>query len=389
MVRTKAFFTPTILQNFIRLMKRNSILALCAGLLLIAACNNGENDNQTADKYPVTKPVFRDTSYYSEYIAEIHSVQNIEIRTRVKGFIEQNHLDEGKNVSQGQLMFSLGSAAYKEELLKAKAQVKSAIAEMRTAQLELQNKKLLFSKKIVSKTELEKAEANLEALEAKVEEAKAHEASAKLNLSYTHIKAPFDGTINRIPYKVGSLIDEGTLLTTLSNNKQVYAYFNVSEKEYLKYMQRKVTEQDILLQLADNTMHKHPGKIQTIEGEFDRNTGTIAFRAIFPNPEMLLKHGASAKVLIKNELKRALIIPQKATFEIQDKFYVFVVDKDNKIRTRNIHIGMRLPHLFLIDAGLSTDDVILYEGIQNVKDGDEITPEMVNPMSIIYELQAK
>jgi membrane fusion protein (multidrug efflux system) len=109
-------------------------------------------------------------------------------------------------------------------------------------------------------------------------------------------------------------------------------------------MERKLSEQDILLQLADNSRHKHPGKIQTIEGEFDRNTGTIAFRAIFPNPEMVLKHGASAKVLIKNELKKVLLIPQKATFEIQDKFYVFVVDKDNKIRTRNIHIGMRLPH---------------------------------------------
>ncbi|MFY8190332.1 MAG: efflux RND transporter periplasmic adaptor subunit [Bacteroidia bacterium] len=370
-------------------MKRNSILALCASLFFILACNENDETNKTANTYPVTKPVYRDTSYFSEYIAEIHSVQNIEIRTRVKGFIEKNHLDEGKNVSQGQLMFSLSSASYKEELLKAKAQVKSAIAEMRTAQLELQNKKLLYNKKIVSKTELEKAEANLEALEAKVEEAKSHEAGAKLHLSYTQIKAPFDGTLNRIPYKVGSLIDEGTLLTTLSNNRQVYAYFNVSEKEYLKYIQRKVTEQDILLQLADNSMHKQPGKIQTIEGEFDRNTGTIAFRAIFPNPEMILKHGASAKVLIKNELKNALLIPQKATFEIQDKFYVFVIDKDNKVRTRNIQIGMRLPHLFLINGGLSSNDVILYEGIQNVKDGDQITPEMENPMRIIAELQAQ
>jgi len=369
-------------------MKKNSILALCASLLLLA-CNESNNNTISSNKYPVTKPVYRDTSYYSEYIAEIHSVQNIEIRTRVKGYIEKNHLDEGKTVQEGQLMFSLSSSFYKEELIKAKALVKSAIAEMRTAQLELQNKRLLFGKKIVSKTELEKAEANLEALEAKVEEAKSHEATAKLHLSHTQIKAPFAGTLHRIPYKVGSLIDEGTLLTTLSNNKEVYAYFNVSEKEYLKYMERKLSEQDILLQLADNSRHKYPGKIQTIEGEFDRNTGTIAFRAIFPNPEMVLKHGASAKVLIKNELKKVLLIPQKATFEIQDKFYVFVVDKDNKIRTRNIHIGMRLPHLYLIDAGLSVDDIILYEGIQNVKEGDEIIPEMINPITIIKALQAK
>jgi len=370
-------------------MKNKSIITVLTGLLFIFSCNQGGEEKATATKYPVTNPVLRDTSYLSEYIAEIHSVQNIEIRTRVKGYIEQNYLDEGKNVQEGQLMFSLSSSSYKEELVKAKAQVKSAIAEMRTAQLELQNKKLLYNKKIVSKTELEKAEANLEALEAKVEEAKSQEAGAKLHLSYTTIKAPFKGTINRIPYKVGSLIDEGTLLTTLSNNTQVYAYFNVSEKEYLKYIQNKVGEQDILLQLADNSVHKYPGKIQTIEGEFDRNTGTIAFRAIFPNPELILKHGASAKVLIKNELKNVLLIPQKATFEIQDKFYVYTVDAQNKISMRNIQIGRRMPHLFVVVGGLSPQDKIVYEGIQNMKDGDEITPEMLNPLSIIQTLKSQ
>jgi membrane fusion protein (multidrug efflux system) len=370
-------------------MKNLSVVALCASVLIMLACNNSGENQKTFTKYPVTQPILLDTSYNSEYIAEIQSVQNIEIRTRVKGFIEKNYLDEGKNVSAGQLMFSLSSSSFQEELIKARAQVKSAIAEMRTAQLELQNKKLLFDKKIVSKTELEKAQANLEALEARVEEAKSHEASAKLHLSYTKISAPFDGSINRIPYKVGSLIDEGTLLTTLSNNKQVYAYFNVSEKEYLKYIAKKVAEQDILLQLADNSMHKYPGKIQTIEGEFDKNTGTIAFRAVFPNPELVLKHGATAKVLIRNDLKKVLLIPQKATYEIQDKLYVFVVDKEGRISTRNIQIGMRLPHLFVVESGLSTTDVVLYEGIQNVKDGNQITPELIGMPSIIKTLQAQ
>ena len=355
----------------------------------MSACNNNGIGNKSLTKYPVTRPILQDTSYNSEYVAEIQSVQNIEIRNRVKGFIEKNHLDEGKNVRAGQLMFSLSSSSYYEELLKAKAQVKSAIAEMRTAQLELQKKKILYEKKIVSKTELEKAEANLEALQAKFEEAKSHEAGAKLHLSYTKITAPFEGSINRIPYKVGSLIDEGTLLTTLSNNKQVYAYFNVSEKEYLKYISKKVVEQDILLQLADNSIHKYSGKLQTIEGEFDKNTGTIAFRAIFPNLELILKHGSSAKVLIKNELKQALLIPQKATFEIQDKLYVFTVNKEGKINARNINIGMRLPHLFVVESGLSTNDVILYEGIQNVKDGDQIIPEMIGMTTIVKNLQAR
>lgn len=370
-------------------MRKISLSALCLAFLAMCSCNESKQANGNANKYPVTKPILLDTNYNSEYIAEIHSIQNIEIRTRVKGYIEVNHLDEGKNVKEGQIMFSLSSSFYREELIKAKAMVKSAIAEMRTAQLELQNKKLLFSKKIISKTELDKAEANLEALEAKLDEAKSHEATAKLHLSHTVIKAPFDGTIHRIPYKLGSLIDEGTLLTTLSNNKQVFAYFNVSEKEYLKYTQNNISEQEVSLQLADNSIHKYKGKIQTIEGEFDRNTGTIAFRAIFPNPDFLLKHGASAKVLIKNELKNALIIPQKASFEIQDKFYVYVVDNNNKIVSRNIHVGKRLPHLFVIESGLSTRDRILFEGIQNVKEGDIIIPEMRDPLSIIQTLKAQ
>jgi len=257
--------------------------------------------------------------------------------------------------------------------------------------LELQSVKTLADKKIVSKTELEKAEANLDAANAKIEEARANEASVNINLSLAEIKAPFDGTINRIPFKTGSLIDEGTLLTTLSNNKEVYAYFNVSEKEYLGYTTQKENGEkgSITLLLANGEPHKYKGTVETIEGEFDKNTGNIAFRAKFPNPDLLLKHGSSGKVQLTNDLKNALLIPQKATFEIQDKFYVFVVNANNVVKQRNIVIRQRLPHLYVIESGLSANDKIIYEGIQNVKEGDKILTNFVPQQQIISQLKTQ
>ena len=254
---------------------------------------------------------------------------------------------------------------------------------------ELQNVKTLSDKNIVSKTELEKAEANFDAANSKIEEAKANEASANINLSLAEIKAPFDGTINRIPFKTGSLIDEGTLLTSLSNNKEVFAYFNFSEKEYLGYTTQKENGEkgNIMLLLANGQLHKYKGSIETIDGEFDKNTGNIAFRAKFPNPELLLKHGSSGKVQLTNELKNALLIPQKATFEIQDKFYVFVVDANNVVKARNILIMQRLPHLYVIESGISTNDKIIYEGIQNVKDGDKILTEFLSMKQFLSQLK--
>jgi RND family efflux transporter MFP subunit len=187
------------------------------------------------------------------------------------------------------------------------------------------------------------------------------------------------------------LIDEGTLLTSLSNNKEVFAYFNFSEKEYLGYTTQKENGEkgNIMLLLANGQLHKYKGSIETIDGEFDKNTGNIAFRAKFPNPDLLLKHGSSGKVLLTNDIKNALIIPQKSTFEIQDKFYVFVVDANNVAKQRNIVIKQRLPQLYIIESGLSANDKIIYEGIQNVKEGDKILTDFVPMQQVISQLKTQ
>lgn len=348
--------------------------------VILAACGKQEKEKNNIKNYPVATPELTDTVYTIEYVAEIQSLQNVEIRSRLKGFLEKIHVDEGSQVRKGQLLFSLGSQIYREELMKYRAQVKIAAAEARKAELEYQNIKLLKEKNVVSAAELQKSAATLDALKAKVEEAKSLEALALLHMSQTEIRAPFDGVISRIPFKAGSLIDEGELLTTLSNNREVFAYFNVSEREYLAFAAKKDKPgaEKVTLVLANNEKHKYSGRIETIDGEIDKNTGNIAFRARFPNPENLLKHGASGRILVENEIKNAVIIPQKATFEIQDKVYVYVVDENNRIRAKSISITRRLPHLYVIGSGLSMKDRVVLEGIQNLKEDEQVMPELVS-----------
>lgn len=353
---------------------------ICMGLVLVA-CSSGKKTEQPAPQtFEVFQPLLIDTSYDKTYVADIHSVQNVEIRARVKGFIEKILVDEGKPVKAGQTLFVFNNLLYREEWLKANAQLKNAIAELKVSEVELKNSRTLVEKKVVSETELEMAKARKEAIEAKISEARAAVSIAELHISFTQIKAPFDGVLNRIPYKVGSLVDEGTLLTTLSNNKEMFAYFNVSEKEFLRFTQSNELskQQQISLLLADNTVFPHKGRIETAETEVDKNTGNIAIRARFINPDYLLKHGATGKVVLRGVLKNVLVIPQKSTFEIQDRVNVFVVDSTHIIRTRPLEILWRLPHVYVVGAGLTTADKVIYEGVQLVKEGDSIQAKTID-----------
>ena len=366
---------------------------LLIGVLLFTSCSySNKNETKRRERFQVTYPLVLDTSYYNDYVSDIHSIKNVEIRARVKGYIETIHIDEGKTVKKGQLLFSISNQEYKEDVLKAKANLKNAIAEAKAAELNLQNVKILVEKKVVSKTEMEMAQSKLDALDANIEEAQSHEVSALLKLFSTEIRAPFDGVIDRIPNKVGSLIDEGTLLTTLSDNNEVYAYFNVSEKEYLDFAANATEpakKNEVSLILANNEEHKHKGNVETIEGEIDNVTGSIAFRARFPNPEKILKHGSSGKIRLQKNLKNAMVIPQKSTFEIQDKIYVFVVDDNNKVQMRSFVPKHRIPHLFILESGLSANDKIIYEGIQDVKDGMLVNAEIIPLKNIITRLASE
>ncbi len=371
--------------------KTLALSALC--IIALSACENNNQSNKKAESFPVTSVIKIDTSTFTDYVTEIHAIQNVEIRARVAGYLEKIFVDEGAQVKEGQILFSINNREYVEELAKAKALYKSAVADVDAAELEYKNVLQLAEKKIVSSTEVALAKNKLEAQKAKMDEAQAHQAYVQIKLSNTEIKAPFDGIINRIPHKIGSLIDEGTLLTSISEYDEVYAYFDVSEKEYLNYARNlksdSIESKVVTLLLADGSEHNYKGKIETVEGIIDESTGNIAFRAKFPNPDKLIKHGASGRVRLRKKFSDVLVIPQKSTFEIQDKLYVYIVDKSNKIQIRNIEYVARLPHLFLVNKGIESGERIVFEGIQNVKADMLIKPEEKNMRQIINELSAK
>lgn len=333
------------------------------------------NSLNTVEQFEVFSPKKIDTVYYNYYVADIMARNNVEIRSRVKGYLEKIHIDEGEQVKKGQLLFSISSQEYQEELLKAEANYTTAVAEMRTRELELQNAEMLLEKEVISKTEVDMAKARLKAAQSQVAFAKSLTKSASLNLAYTHIRSPFSGYINRIQYKVGSLIDESTLMTTLSDVSEVFAYFNVSEKEYLDLVATNADEGDeVSLILANGEEHIVSGIIETIEGEFDQSTGSISYRARFDNPGNILRHGSSGKIKIAQHLHDVIVIPQKSTFEIQDKNFVYILNENNEVEMRLFEPELRLPQLYTVASGIDTTDKVVFEGVNLLRSGQEIEP---------------
>ncbi len=374
-------------------MKLKFIAIIATNLLLLYGCQDKQQKKDITETFPVTTIIQKDTVSFSEYVTELHAIKNIEIRARVTGYLEKIHIDEGTHVREGQLLFSINKREYMEELAKAKASLRSVNADLDAAELELKNIKQLAEKKIVSETEVSIAKNKLEIQKAKLEEAQAHKAFVQIRLSNTDIKAPFSGIINRIPHKVGSLIDEGTLLTSLSEYHEIYAYFDVSEKEYLNYMKNiksdQINSKIVSLVLADGSEHPYKGKIETVEGVIDESTGNIAFRAKFPNPDKIIKHGSSGKIRLQSRFNNALLVPQKSTFEIQDKLYVYVLEKDNRVSIRNIEYLANIPHFYILKKGLNPGEKIIYEGIQKLKTDMIIKPEERSMKKIIAELSKK
>ena len=356
-------------------MNKSIVYSGAFALLSLLSCQKKKEKIEEVFKYTVTIPAVMDTLFTKEYVSQIKSIRNIEIRSLEKGFLEKVYVDEGQFVRAGQTLFRIMPKIYEAELLKAQAEAKAA-------EIEVLNAKTLVDKKIVSKNELAMAQA-------KFEQAKAEVQLAKIHLSFTNIKAPFVGTIDRLPKKIGSLIDEGELLTTLSDNSRMFAYFNVSEPEYIEYQSHVKTRgsSEVNLLLANNEPLKYVGKIELIESEFDNETGNIAFRASFPNPDKLLKNGETGKVILKMPIKNALIIPQKSTYEIQDKKYVFVVDKNSVVKSREITITGELPDLYIVKSGITANDKILLEGVQKAKDDDKIKYDYKKPADVISHLK--
>jgi membrane fusion protein (multidrug efflux system) len=357
-------------------MKRVLVLIGLTVVLFYSSCKSSKEEEREAEtRFLVTSPLRTDTANTKEYVCQIHSIRHIELRSQERGYLEEIFVDEGQFVKKGQLLFQIMPRLYNAEFQKAEA-------ETDLAKIEYLNTKALADSNVVSVNELAMAKA-------KYDRAKAELALAQVHLGFTQIRAPFDGIIDRFHVRPGSLIDEGDLLTTLSDNSKMWVYFNVPEAEYLDYKVnfKRDSLMNVQLLMANNKLFQHNGVVETIEAEFNNETGNIPFRATFQNPKGLLRHGETGNIIMRVPLKQALLIPQKATFEVLDKRYVFVVDEHNTIRSRAIEVGAEMPHVFVVEDGLEEHDKILLEGLRLVREKDEIAYDFVQPSEAIADLE--
>jgi membrane fusion protein (multidrug efflux system) len=325
-------------------------------------------------KYLVTSAWRTNQEITKPYVGQIRAIQHIELRALERGYLRDIFVDEGQVVRKGQSLFQIMPVLDQAEFNKAKA-------ETDVAKIEYQNTLNLANSNVVSPNELALAKA-------KYEKAKAERDLAKVHLDLTEIKAPFDGIVGRFQKRSGSLVEEGELLTTLSDNSQMWVYFNVSESEYLDYRAqvKDSTPMSVRLLMANGKLFSSPGKVETIEADFNNETGNIAFRATFPNPDGMLRHGETGSVLVTVPLKNALVVPQKATFDVLDKKYVYVVDDQGTVKSREVEIADDLPHLYVVSSGLSEGEHILFEGLGKVQQGEKITEDYLDPSKALAQL---
>ncbi|QQR90780.1 MAG: efflux RND transporter periplasmic adaptor subunit [Myxococcales bacterium] len=371
-----------------RLLLR-TILPLWVSLALVS-CETLRAQDQPQEEahHPVvlTRPAVQDVRTSQGYVCQIHSHSHIEVRALERGYLEQIPVKEGQSVKAGQLLFKILPVVYKARLDADKA-------ELELADINLRNTRTLFERQVVSDQELAMTQAERDRAQAKVQLAAA-------KLGFTNVVAPFDGIIDRQYEQKGSLVDEGDILTTVSDNSLMWVYFNVPEADYLRYKSRpkaidpdspellKLSGASIQLRLANGEIFdQSAGDTVTVESNFDNETGNIQFRADFPNPDNLLRHGQTGTLLINETLKNVLVIPQRATFEILDKQYVFVVGKDGIAHQRVITVSHEMDDIFVIESGLKENERFILEGVRQVHEGEHLKYKVLSPDKALKNLK--
>lgn len=367
----------------------NFLFLSTVGLIGCTAQSKDNTETAAPRTVPVTAVTKLDTVIYSEYIADIQAVKNVEVRSRLAGFLDKIYVEEGAAVTQGQVLFKIHDEEYKAEYAKAEAALNNAIADAKTVKLEKARTKILVDNNIVSKTDMDLAAAKQKAAESRVAEARSVLQHARTRLANTMIRAPFSGRIDRIPLKAGSLLEEGSLLTSVSDLSAVNVYFDISEKEYLNMVadasfKKNNIQKRVKLTLANGELYPHQGDAVFAESEFAQNTGSLSLKARFPNPTGLLKHGASGKISVPVETGELLAVHQKSVFEIQDRTYVYVLQPDNTIKMTAFKAGQRVGHYYTVLDGLDTKDKVVFEGSQTLRDGLKVSPKtMALPQSTL------
>ena len=364
-------------------MKSRIVLfAFCVALL--SSCGNKGNDTGKVPEYAVQELQKTTANLTTAYPATIKGKQDVEIRPQVSGFITKLCVDEGAAVRKGQVLFIVDPTQYEAAVRTAKAAVATAEAAVSTQQMTYDNKKELNKKQIISDYDLQMAENQLAQTKAQLAQAEAQLVNAKNNLSYTSVTSPSDGIVGTIPYRVGSLVSPsmGTPLTTVADISEMFAYFSMTERQLLSLIREGGSIKEILakmpqvqLQLIDGTMYADSGRVETISGVIDQTTGAVNMRALFPNKHNILRSGGTGNVVFPNPMENVIMIPQSATTEIQDKKFVFVAQPDNTLKNTEIQVfSLNDGKYFYVTDGLKSGDKIVIEGVQNLKDGQVITP---------------
>lgn len=387
-------------------MKKQSFLSILAASVIIASCGNKNDKSAQAGAPPQVKEYKtltlepKTATLYTDFPATIQGQQNIEIRPRVEGYIDKIFVDEGAVVKTGQPLFKISAPEYEQEVRTASASIKSAQASVSAAKLAVNKVKPLVEKGIISKYDLESAQYNYESAMATLAQANAALVNAKTNLGYTTVTSPVNGVVGSIPFRLGSLVSSNTAdpLTTVSSIGNVYAYFALNEKKLLNFTQgdtpgttlaQKIKNiPEVSLLLSDGSPYPEKGRVETVNGLINTETGSVTFRARFANPKSILRSGSSATVRIPNEVKEKLLIPQSATFELQDKIFAVTVGKDGKTKNVNITVlDITAGNYYVVTSGLKTGDQIVLEGVASLKEGSEIKPQNQNQETVYADLK--
>jgi len=372
--------------------------ALILYTLLIAACNDQPKAaNSTASQaaeYPVLTIAPRQTTLFTDYPATIQGQQNIEIRPKIDGYIETLYVDEGATVKKGQLLFRISAPQYEQEVRTAQADIKIAQADVNAAQMQVNKVRPLVEKGIISKYELESAQYTLEARQAALAQAQAKLANAQTNLSYTSVTSPVNGVVGTFPYKIGSLVSSNTAqpLTTISNIGNIYAYFSLNEKQSLAFTkntkggtieERLASLPSVTLILADGSEFPEKGKVGIASGLINTQTGSVSVRATFSNPGNFIRSGSSGTVRIPGTIDSALLVPQKATYELQGKHFVYVLESTGTVRSTEIKVlESSNGQFYVVQEGLQPKDKIVVDGVASLHDGASIKGKSINADSL-------
>ncbi|MDV4099477.1 efflux transporter periplasmic adaptor subunit [Elizabethkingia anophelis] len=384
-----------------KMLKKSGIIILLSGIIiLLNSCSKASETVGQAPpppQVPVYTVVSSPATTYQEFPAALEGKNNVEIRSQVDGYLDKIYVEEGSFVRAGQPLFKIDSRTYGEQVNMAQANLQAANANIQKAKVEVDRLIPLVSSKVVSDVQLKTAKANYAVAVAAAEQAKASLGNARINAGFTTITAPVSGYIGRIPNKKGSLISrtDPNPLTTLSDVSEIYAYFSLSEMDFIAFknkytgatLEEKIKNMPMVdLVIADNSLYPEKGRMSIIDGQFDKSTGAISIRAVFPNANGTLRNGNTGKVRMPQLLSSALVIPQESIFEIQDKTYVYILGKDKKVTSKPITISGKTNSYYFVSEGLKAGDKIIYTGLGMLKDGAVVNPKALSSDNL---LQAK